>query len=267
MTEITWVLESDVFPETHAGLRRAISERGMKIVDWCDSWWYDGFPNSISGINTIFHGSLGNASAINEKLDWSPGALCNSSALECSSWYEAAKRWLIHDDYRILPANELVANTKAVAEELGSPTQLFLRPDSPLKPFSGRVLNVDAITLKALDHGFYFDDESIPVVVAPVRNIGKEWRFVVVGSEVVAGSEYDTQTRSATSDNPDSRAWNLANVIAGEIPQPSSAYMLDICESENELRLLELNPFGGADLYGCDPDSIVESVSKLISFE
>ena len=42
---------------------------------------------------------------------------------------------------------------------MGDPSRIFVRPDSPLKPFSGRVLDRDSISLAALDHGFYFDDE------------------------------------------------------------------------------------------------------------
>ncbi len=35
---------------------------------------------------------------------------------------------------------------------------VFVRPDSPLEPFSGRVLERGRISLQALDHGFYYDD-------------------------------------------------------------------------------------------------------------
>ena len=41
---------------------------------------------------------------------------------------------------------------------------MFVRPDSPLEPFAGRVLARDKISLAALDHGFYYDDAYLPVV-------------------------------------------------------------------------------------------------------
>ncbi len=55
----------------------------------------------------------------------------------------------------------------------------FLFARQPLKPFSGRVVDVVSLTLAKLDHGFHYDDDTIPVVVAPIQTIGNEWRFVM----------------------------------------------------------------------------------------
>ncbi|MEO1530294.1 MAG: ATP-grasp domain-containing protein [Planctomycetota bacterium] len=142
---------------------------------------------------------------------------------------------------------------------------MFVRPDSPLKPFSGRVLEVADVSLAKLDHGFYFDDESLPIVVCPIRDVGREWRFVVFHASVVAGSAYDAGTRSATADQPASDAWDFAQTVASTIPAPADAYILDVCESEGDLCLLELNPFGGADLYACDARSIVRALAGAAS--
>ena len=115
-------------------------------------------PSDLGGANTFFHGSLGNAARINDELDWSPGSFCNTSAFRCSSWYDSTREFLLHADWRFLPANEFVDSAEDVAASLGCTDRIFVRPDSPLKPFSGRVLDVASVTLRALDHGFYFDD-------------------------------------------------------------------------------------------------------------
>ncbi len=39
---------------------------------------------------------------------------------------------------------------------------------------------------------------------------------------------------------------------------------MDICETEQGLRLLELNPFSGADLYACDGDKIVRRIAEIV---
>ena len=46
-------------------------------------------------------------------------------------------------------------------------------------------------------------------------------------------------------------------------PNQASPLFLDVCECGGELRLLEVNPFGGADLYACDPFAVVDSLSAL----
>ncbi len=159
----------------------------------------------------------------------------------------------------------MIAHTPDIAHALGSSEKIFIRPDSPLKPFSGRVVDVASLTLAALDFGFYFDDETLPVVVAPVRRIDREWRFVIVRQTVITGSAYDPATRTASPTQDTDKAAILAHEIATHIPPPADAYVLDICETEGSLRLLELNPFGGADLYACDPHAIVSALSFAFS--
>jgi hypothetical protein len=263
MTRTTWVLESDVFPNSHTVLRDAIHHAGHRFVDWDDAWWSDGLPRGLGDAVTIFHGSLGNAAAIEAKLDWSPGSYCDVSTFRCSAWYDASRSWLLHSDWRSLSAAAFVASAQSVAASLDSPDRIFVRPDSPLKPFSGRVVDPSSVTLASLDHGFYFDDETLPVIVAPIRDVGCEWRFVVVRSTVVAGSAYDASTRSAVADSSHSTAWSFADTVASSLPAPAQVYVLDVCESDGDLRLLELNPFGGADLYACDASTVVRDVSEV----
>jgi hypothetical protein len=264
MTNATWVLESDVFPDSHSPLRAAVRDAGHRLVDWNDAWWSDGLPPDLGGFHTFFHGSLGNAARIDDELDWSPGSFCSTATFRCSAWYAAARNWLLHSDWRFLPANEFVDSAPEVAAALGCTDRIFVRPDSPLKPFSGRVLDVASVTLSALDHGFYFDDESLPIVAAPVRKVGREWRFVVVASSVIAGTAYEAETRSAVADQPQSDAWVFAQAVATAIPAPADAYILDVCECDSDLRLLELNPFGGADLYACDAVTIVRTIMDVV---
>lgn len=263
MPVVTWVLEPNIFTETHEPIRSAIRDRGHRLVDWADAWWTDGVPSRVPSSSVVFHGSLGNAARITNELHWIPGAFCPVESFRCSSWYESARRWLVHTDWVICAANELVANASRISEQLGATDRMFVRPDSPLKPFSGRVVDIATLTLAKLDYGVYYDDDTIPVVVAPVRKIGNEWRFVVVNRSVVTGSAYDPATRKPVTVPPDSAAATFASMVASHLPEPDIVYILDVCESNGELHLLELNPFGGADLYACNANAIIDSVSAI----
>lgn len=265
MITASWVLESDIFPDSHSALRAAVRDAGHRVVDWDDAWWSNGVPANIGEAYTFFHGSLGNAARIHAELKWSPGSYCDVSTFCCSAWYDDARDWLLHTDWRFLPANTFVNSASEVATALRCSDRIFVRPDSPLKPFSGRVLDVASVSLGALDHGFYFEDEALPIVACPIRDVGREWRFVVVQSVVITGSAYDAATRSPIADQPDSAAWNFAQAVATDIPAPADAYILDVCESIGDLRLLELNPFGGADLYACDAVAIVAALADAVS--
>jgi hypothetical protein len=256
-----WLIEPDVFGEDYPHrMSAAIRSAGHDLRLWDDDWWRTGLPDPRGPV--LFHGSLNNAAAIVERCPrWSPGALCDVAAFRCSAWYPRAARWLLHRHHRILPAAALVADPAGVCREIHADNAVFVRPDSPLKPFSGRVLPVDAVSLAALDFGIYYTDPMLPVVAAPVRSVGREWRFIVVDREVVAGSAYIAEGRRAAAAPPDGAPWRLAAEIAATMEPPEPVYVLDVCESDGALWLLEVNPFSGADLYGCHLPDVVAAVS------
>ena len=257
---VTWLLEAEVFPDSHVAMRDAVLAAHHEAVLWRDDWLRSGRWPPLNDRAVVFHGSLGNADLIARQLPWRPGAFCNTAAFRCSAWYPRAERWLLHRRWTVVPARELVSNTERVLAPFGAPESVFVRPDSPLKPFSGRVLHRDGISL---DHGFYYDDETLPVVVAPVRRVDREWRYVVVHGEVVAGSAYVAERRAASPDTPDGSPWRFAADVAHALDAPEAAYVLDVCEADGGLHLLELNPFSGADLYACDRTKVVDAVSQL----
>jgi ATP-grasp domain, R2K clade family 3 len=263
MPRITWVLEAEVFPESHDAMRAAALEAGHEVLVWQDEWWMTGRWPRLSDQSVIFHGSLGNADRIRKELPWTPGAYCDTRAFHCTSWYPRAQRWLLHQNWRILPAATLAADPKAALVSLGGPDSVFVRPDSPLKPFSGRVLRGESITLKALDHGFYYDDEQLPVVIAPVRTVTQEWRYVVINNRIVAGSAYTAANRAALPDDPAGEPWRFASTVAEGLEPPEDVYVMDICRGDSALQLLELNPFSGADLYACNRTDVVRAISAV----
>ena len=258
----TWLLERDVFSDHHDRLADAAAGVGHSVVDWDDSWWDSGAFPELEG-QVLFHGSLGNADRIARELSWLPGAYCSTDGFACTAWYEGASRWLVHKQWAKATVQQFVNHPDKVLSEFGGATQFFVRPNSPLKPFSGRVLDVDQLSLEALDHGFYYDDTGIEIVVAPVRNVGNEWRYVVIDKVVVTGSSYEANSRTESGDSWKGEPLALAELIAREIPPPERVYVLDVCECEGELKLLELNPFSGADLYACDREVIVRKLGLL----
>ena len=140
--------------------------------------------------------------------------------------------------------------------------RVFVRPDSPLKPFSGRIVELEGLTLAHFDHGFYYDDAQLPVIVSPVRDIVEEWRFVVIAGQVRTGSGYqaDGRTPMAAEQLPLETAQEI--VSNSEFDQP--AFILDLCRSGDQVAVLELNPFSGADFYDSDPAAIVAGVEELL---
>lgn len=266
MTEqkrVAWVLEAEVFPDSHERMRDAVLATSGEVVLWNDDWLANESWPRLLDRTVIFHGSLGNAAVIAERLTWTPGSFCDTKQFRCSEWYPRAAQWLRHKNWVLSSAEDLTAAPDDVMAPLGASEQVFVRPDSPLKPFSGRVLRRNEISLAAMDHGFYYDDKRLPVIAAPVRTISREWRYVVVSGEIVAGSAYAAEGRSALPDDHRGLPWKFAVSVAERLDAPQEIFTLDVCEAEGDLYLLELNPFSGADLYACDRVVVVSAISAF----
>ena len=261
----TWVLETSVFRESGPRLETAVQDLGHAAVEWDDDWWASGRWPKLEGERVVFHGSLENAARVQGELPWQPGSYCDVGAFRCTAWYEAVEPWLVHTQWRASTAEQLCKDPAVETQGLtDAEGRVFVRPDSPLKPFSGRVLRAAEIEPSKLDHGFYFDDLTIAVIVAPVRSVTREWRFVVVDGQVIAGCEYEASRRSPRGGEITRSVSALANEVASSLEAPADVFVLDLCEADGELRLIELNPFGGADFYDCDPAAIVKSVASRL---
>jgi len=259
---VTWMLEADVFASGDDDLRRAIEAHGDELRTFCDDWWLDRRFPQLEG-PVVLRLSLGNCVRARRELPFRPGAFCDVEALHCSAYYPGAAPWLVHRSYVVTTVRELVADPGTTLAPISSPERFFVRPDGPQKAFAGRVVARDGLSLQALDHGFYYDDEDLPVVAAPLRQIGREWRYVVVDGQVVAGSAYLAEGRAAQRDDPTGAPWQRAQEIATNMPAPERVYVLDLCEADGALWLIECNPFSGADLYACDPAGIVAAVDRV----
>lgn len=249
-----WVLEAGVF-STGDAFAAAAARAGHAVTAWDEAWAEPERAPRFAGETVGFRGNLADADRVRRTLPWAPGAWCATDAFHCTAWYPRAARWLLHQGWQATTASRLVAAPPAA-------DAVFVRPDSPLKPFSGRVVRTAGLTLAALDCGFYYDDPALPVIVAPVRSVVDEWRFLVVAGRVVAGSAYDASAgRRPLPAPPSGAAWAFAQEVAASLVPPEPIYVLDVCLADGALHVLELNPFSGADLYAADPDAVVAAVA------
>ena len=262
--QITWVLEQEVFKDRHQRLADAARQAGHRVLAWYDTWLENNNWPKFEDEHIVFHGSLGNADVVAKNLPWRPGAFCNTSAFACSAWYNDARTWLLHEKWAFSTVKDFVESPDRYLEAIGSPDSFFVRPDSPLKPFSGRVLNRENVSLEALDYGFYYEDIDLPIVIAPIAEVRQEWRFVIMNQKPIAVSSYVADGRTESSSGCDGQVSSFTEELVKSLVPPELVYVLDVCQSDGKLKLLELNPFSGADLYGCDRAAIVAGMEKVL---
>ncbi len=160
---------------------------------------------------------------------------------------------------------ELCEDPERHFEALACGDAVFVRPDSALKPFSGRILRRAEVSPKALDHGFYYDDLDLPIVVASPQAVAEEWRLIVVDGVAITGSTYDAEDRSGRHSEVPAEVRLYAEAAAKRIEVSDRIYVMDLCRTDDGLSVLELNPFSGADLYLCNRQLIVAAVREILN--
>lgn len=207
--------------------------------------WSDGEP--VPAVADVFLGALGSCAAV-------PGVIGDPARLAVRHWLPGVA--------------DLALNAEVVEATVGNLPLIpwpsaFVRPDCCLKPFSGRLVAREALSPAALDHGFYFDDLDLPVLLSPPQAVAAEWRFVAVDRRVVAHSGY-LASREAVASEPPAAAEALAREAARRAPEPT--VVIDICQlASGAFQLVEYNLFSGADLYGCDLGSVVVALTAWLT--
>lgn len=260
--QVHWLIEVGVFPETASRVCSAIETHGDRWTRYADGIADAALPPRESCV--VFWGSLGAAYRDRVAARWRPGAIGDIEQFRVASYAPRLDRLLVNADFVTTTVRDLVEDRQDVLARLHQPQRVFVRPDSALKPFAGRVLDVSAIDRAALDHGFYYDDDALPIVVAPARKICREWRTVVAEGRVVAGCAYTSDRRASEETLPEPVRTVAGQVARGDW-QPAPIYIVDIAEVDGELRVMELNPFSSADLYHCDPRAMIEAVTRIFT--
>ncbi len=242
-------------------LLEALRDLQKEHIIWQDDFWttkeYKTFPK-----NSIFHGSLGNAARVKREMDWQPGSLCDEEAFSFSLIYKKYRDFLLNRAPIFTTISEVLGSPHIIESISNRSEKIFARPNSPLKEFSGRVIDPQNISPAHFDYGFYHSDINLPIVLAEFKRIEKEFRFVCVNDRIVTGCGYTADGRKGTASQSMGEAWQFAQRIADLGMEQELAYIIDICESDKKLYLVETNPFSGADLYSCDALRIIEAIEE-----
>lgn len=242
-----WLLETGVYGETHPLASYAIAQ-GQNVI------MRDSFKRlgPIQG-PVIFHGSMNTARELCRADAYYPGSACDEESHTVTHVTRQLGPLALNDVHVLTTVRELIHAPVGIASLLGR-SEAFVRPNSPLKHFSGRTIELDAaLQPEDLDFGIYFEDFDLPIIVAPPKEIKEEWRVVVRGQEPIAIAPYDAKTRrSSFSANRPHEAWQFAFEAASRIQPKDWIYMLDVCLTPQGFRVVETNPFSGSDLYGME---------------
>lgn len=147
----------------------------------------------------------------------------------------------------------------------------FIRPVEDSKEEPGRVRSTGDI-IRLAEKVTALSEDEIPkgslrhdtlLMLTPPVRILKEWRVWVVRDEVVTWSLYKEGARVVYRSEIDDDALAFARRMVAANPGYSEAYVIDICQVEGGLRLLETNCINAAGFYEADLPRLADAVNRL----
>ncbi len=261
--ETKWLIEEDVLESTTL-LIDALKLQGIthKVV-----------PSNIRQDNAflacfeprdcvVFVGSLPFGKQILKNSKWCPGVYYNIDAFNCTHYYPPLGKYLLNENYIMLPYGELIRRKEYLYDAFGEDRTLFIRPNRGDKLFTGKQVFKEDFEEDVDQFGFRQLTPQELIVVANPQNIQYEWRFIAVEGRIITGSQYKAGDRFAPEEGyPEAKL--LAEEIA-KIYQPDPVYVVDICQNKSgEFKVMEVGCFSCAGFYKSDCNIIVDEVSKL----
>lgn len=198
-------------------------------------------PVVAYGTTTLIHNLM-------KKRIWNPGIFFTPENFRLDAW---KRGW-----------GDRVLNFDSTVSTIGKTdieAPAFIRPLNDLKEFTGQVFT----------SAEWFDFKrnmreawGTEITVATPKTVMKEYRFVVVDKQVVGGSLYAEHGNLSLSLNVPNDVSNFVAELAKDWV-PELVFVVDVCETEFGLKVIECNCFNGSDFYAMPALPIVKSVSAL----
>lgn len=203
-----------------------------------------------------------------KKCGWKPGVF----DLEEADFEVQKQHWGEH----MLNYDSVVVKFKdAVLTE----QEMFIRPIQDTKVFAGRVISKDefeewkrSVVQQKNDYGNGVGFEDTLIQVSPLKTIYTEYRLWVVDQKIVSCSLYKRGNQIIYSSNVDRHIFDFGNNILKTKNQlkdmtlttfnkgwaPSRAFCLDVCETDQGMKVVEINTLNSSGFYACNiPDLVI----------
>ena len=235
-----------------------------------------GFTNVLGTECNICYGSIQSVKKLQKTYPlWHPGSYAYFPNYDCAKYYPYFLDYLLNRNSYILPLGTIMKDFVRIFDWFEE-DYLFMRPISGSKTFTGKVFALkDVFEKLKMEKDFHLIGGDELVLVAPSKNLGKEWRIVVAENKVIGGSLYKRDGEIKEERGlPDHVKEYSEEILKNVKYRPDLAFVMDVCEEYSDIRiyddlrlsdlkLIELNSFSCSGMYACDLEPIVEAVESL----
>lgn len=149
--------------------------------------------------------------------------------------------------------------------------ELFIRSNNDSKHISGGTLtfaqlleikkNAEEAAEKYYIGGDLFNQNS-QIVLSSMKNVYAEWRLFVIHNQIITGSQYRPYIDELVPDD----VFHLAREMI-KIWDPHDIFAIDICDTDNGLKVVECNGFNNCGFYKSDVVKLVNEVSEYQEYK
>ena len=262
---LTWLIERGVYKDYESELYAETRRQSIEchFVDYRPG---KSPPNDIAGFNglgsdIVFIGSHPMTHQIQRHRNWNPGGWCNFDNLKCSTYYKHFGPFMLNSPFRTLTGVDALQRQADLFDEFGVDDEIFVRPNGVEKLFPGAVVHVDNFPQAISSTRF---DPATQIVVASPVEIEREWRAVIAGDSAIAVSQYRDSGAIAMMPGCPAIVNEFCQQVLSDVQwRPAPIFVMDVCESNDGLHVLELNSFSCSGLYRCDLATIVRVATRM----
>lgn len=197
-----------------------------------------------------------------KKERWSPGAFNNENfdyEFQLMNWGSS-----------MLNHGAMFGTILGIRNIRGDQPSSFVRPVLDSKDFAGEVMSWQryesfrngVLDLRPEDGATMSGDTRI--MVCEQKDIWREWRVWMVDTKAVTASLYKEGRRVRYDDRVDSRVLEFAEEMASRW-SPSRAYCLDVAETPEGLKIIEVNTLNSSGWYAADMFKLVAALETAFN--
>jgi len=274
-------IETGIEPEYEEALQEAARGEGWEVrsvmnIPFTDQFvtgdprMGDPLPQSLLQDPRVwFHGSIQAAKRAQKVTSWQIHAPW--AELRCQHYYKVLSGRILQRDHLFMTLGEFADRKEELfSSDLVEDESLFVRPDGNDKVFNGGCLTAENFQKSYALMTFYDPPPATRVVVARPQKITAEARFLVAGGKVVTGSFYRSGGQSLRLQAHDSlmeEAEDTLQFCLGQGFNPSPSWVLDLAQTPEGWKIIEVGATSCCGLYKCDMVAFVSALTAAIGSE
>ena len=221
-------------------------------------------PNIIPEGNVICFGSYSMRHTA-KKNGWYPGVFDLEGISD--QLFNSVNIWtkhLLNEDWVLCSFED----AGIVAANLGL-TEFFMRPVADSKVFAGNVFST--LEYDGWRYGVVELEEddgtslrkNTPCIVSKPKVIYSEYRLFVIGDVIVTASQYKINGRVKYKSLVDGDIIQFGKELIAEWPEFAAAYCLDLCRTNDGIKIVEVNTINSAGFYDANVTKLIEAFTDI----